>query len=70
MIKRHSSGLPRPPVLVNDILHNGTRPTLSVILLTGTTGSLNSFILVQLVENMTVENMYAFNRPSSTPSVE
>ena len=70
MIEKHSSGLPGPPVLVNGILRNGTRPTRSVVLLTGSTGGLGSFLLAQLIENPTVEKVYALNRPSSTPSAE
>ncbi|KAN0082898.1 hypothetical protein V8E55_008693 [Tylopilus felleus] len=57
MIEKHSIGLPRPPVLVNGVLRKGTRPTRSVVLLTGSTGGLGSFVLAQLLENPTVEKM-------------
>lgn len=70
MIEKHISGLPRPAVLVNGALQNGTRPAGSIVLLTGSTGGLGSFLLVQLIENPVVERVYAFNRPSSTSSAE
>lgn len=68
MINKYSTGLPRPAVSENGILQNGTYPARAVVLLTGSTGGLGSFLLAQLIENPAVEKVYAFNRPSSTPS--
>ena len=65
MIDKYSSGL---PVSVNGTLQNGTYPTRSVVPLTGSTGGLGSLLLAQLIENSTVQRIYALNRPSSTPS--
>ncbi|KAF8547028.1 acetyl-CoA synthetase-like protein, partial [Imleria badia] len=68
MIDKYSSGL---PVSVNDTLQNGTYPTRSVVLLTGSTGGLGSLLLAQLIENPAVQRVYALNRPSSTsPSAQ
>ena len=67
MIDKYSSGL---PVSVNGPLQDGTYPTGSVVLLTGSTGGLGSFLLAQLIENPAVERIYALNRPSSTSSAQ
>ena len=70
MIDKYSSDLPKPLMSVNDTLRNRTYPTQSVVLLTGSTGALGSFLLAQLIENPAVQRVYAFNRPSSTSSVQ
>lgn len=67
MIEKYSTGLPRP---ANGTVRNGTYPARAVVLLTGSTGGLGSFLLAQLIENPAVDRVYAFNRPSSTSSVE
>ncbi|KAF5378437.1 hypothetical protein D9757_011142 [Collybiopsis confluens] len=41
----------------------------AVVLITGTTGTLGSYLLAELVRNPDVELVYAFNRPSSGSSV-
>ncbi|KAH7890598.1 acetyl-CoA synthetase-like protein [Phlebopus sp. FC_14] len=38
----------------------------AVVLLTGSTGGLGSYLLAQLLDNTAVERVYALNRPSST----
>ncbi|KAF9238231.1 putative nonribosomal peptide synthetase, partial [Melanogaster broomeanus] len=45
---------------------NGDTHDCAVVLLTGSTGGLGSFLLSQLLENPMVERVYALNRPSST----
>lgn len=68
MIEKYSDGLLRPGLSADSTLQNGTCPSRSVVLLTGSTGGLGSFLLAQLIENPRVERVYAFNRPSSTSS--
>ncbi|KAG8221462.1 acetyl-CoA synthetase-like protein [Butyriboletus roseoflavus] len=70
MIDKYSTGLSRPAVSASGTLQNGTNPAQAVVLLTGSTGGLGSFLLAQLIENPTVERVYAFNRPASTSSAE
>ena len=50
--------------------HTGTDPLPShdVVLVTGTTGTIGSNVLVQLVADPKVGKVYAFNREASTPS--
>jgi hypothetical protein len=52
--------------------HVSTSPAVEgeVVLVTGTTGSLGSAILAQLVATPSVRKVYAFNRPSSTDIFE
>lgn len=71
MIRKYSTGLFGNP---NGIVTNGaneyeTRSSGAIVLLTGTTGSLGSFLLAQLLENPMVERVYALNRPSGSASV-
>ncbi|KAF9238227.1 acetyl-CoA synthetase-like protein [Melanogaster broomeanus] len=49
---------------------NGDTHGRAVVLLTGSTGGLGSFLLSQLLENPMVERVYALNRPSSSTSIE
>ena len=66
MIMKYSVGLPGFDSTANGASHNGTYTDPAVVLLTGSTGGLGSFILSQLIENPAVERVYALNRPSST----
>ncbi|KIJ58231.1 hypothetical protein HYDPIDRAFT_34379 [Hydnomerulius pinastri MD-312] len=70
MIEKYSVGLNGTAngVVANGTLHGEKVPT--VVLLTGSTGGLGSFVLSQLLENPNVERVYALNRPSSSTSVE
>ena len=49
--------------------HTGTDPLPShdVVLVTGTTGTIGSNVLAQLVADPKIEKVYGFNRESSTP---
>jgi hypothetical protein len=42
----------------------------AVVLLTGTTGGLGSFLLASLLQNQQVKKVYAFNRPGRKPTKE
>ncbi|KAF8129542.1 acetyl-CoA synthetase-like protein [Boletus edulis] len=42
----------------------------AVVLLTGSTGGLGSFLLSELLKSPVVQRVYAFNRPSSTKTIE
>ena len=44
--------------------------TGAVVLLTGSTGGLGSFLLSRLLQQPEVQRVYAFNRPSSSTSIE
>ena len=69
MIEKYSVGLSRSahlPVVNGAASH----PNGEVVLLTGSTGGLGSFLLSQLLENPTVERVYALNRPSSSTLIE
>ncbi|KIJ59312.1 hypothetical protein HYDPIDRAFT_33310 [Hydnomerulius pinastri MD-312] len=70
MIEKYSVGLRGPPngVLANGIIGRGTEPV--VVLLTGSTGGLGSFLLAQLLESECVHRVYALNRPSTSASTE
>ncbi|KAF9238233.1 hypothetical protein BU15DRAFT_62645 [Melanogaster broomeanus] len=57
-------------VSINGATNGETHPGRAVVLLTGSTGGLGSFLLSQLLENPTVERVYALNRPSSSTSIE
>ena len=73
MIEKYSVGLSGSVTLpvVNDMT-NGmvSHPTGAVVLLTGSTGALGSFLLSQLLGHPRVERVYACNRPSSSTSIE
>ncbi|KAH7929522.1 putative aminoadipate reductase [Leucogyrophana mollusca] len=59
MIEKYSVGLDSERVVMND-----SRPDEAVVLLTGSTGGLGSYLLAQLLQNTKVSRVYAFNRPS------
>ena len=67
MIEKYSVGLGSATLPVNGIV---SHPAGVVVLLTGSTGGLGSFLLSQLLENTRVERVYALNRPSSSASIE
>jgi hypothetical protein len=48
--------------------HVGLLITPAVVLITGTTGSLGSFLLASLLKNDRVQRVYAFNRRGTKPS--
>ncbi|KAJ7489600.1 putative aminoadipate reductase [Mycena latifolia] len=60
MVAKYTSGIGSPIASFD----NTTKPT-SVVLLTGSSGSLGSQILESLLQDNRVEKVYAFNRPSS-----
>jgi hypothetical protein len=47
---------------------SGPLITPAVVLLTGSTGGLGSFLLASLLQNEQVERVYAFNRPGKKPT--
>ncbi|KIK80093.1 hypothetical protein PAXRUDRAFT_28248 [Paxillus rubicundulus Ve08.2h10] len=56
---------------IDDTMNGATHISRAVVLLTGSTGGLGSFLLSRLLENSSVERVYALNRPSSsTPIAE
>jgi hypothetical protein len=70
MIEKYSIGLHGP---ADGILHDsgiaGKLIEPAVVLLTGSTGGLGSFLLAQLLESPVVERVYALNRPSSAATI-
>ncbi|KAH7912703.1 putative nonribosomal peptide synthetase [Hygrophoropsis aurantiaca] len=63
MIEKYSNGLNAS--IANGVAHaNGHSNGEVVVLLTGSTGGLGSFLLAQLLENPEVTRVYAYNRPS------
>ncbi|KAF8834980.1 acetyl-CoA synthetase-like protein, partial [Paxillus ammoniavirescens] len=71
MIEKYSIGLNGPAngVGVSGTIDGATRITRAVVLLTGSTGGLGSFVLSQMLENSSVERVYALNRPSSSTPI-
>ena len=67
MIETYSVGLSGSAELPVGV---ASHPNREVVLLTGSTGGLGSFLLSQLLENPTVERVYALNRPSSSTLIE
>ena len=67
MIEKYSIGLNGP---VDGVLPNSHLIEPAVVLLTGTTGGLGSFLLSELLQSPVAQRVYAFNRPSSTKSIE
>ncbi|KIJ09827.1 hypothetical protein PAXINDRAFT_17112 [Paxillus involutus ATCC 200175] len=73
MIEKYTIGLNGPANRpgINGANNGKAHAAGAVILLTGSTGGLGSFLLSQILENSTVERVYALNRPSLfTPIVE
>ncbi|KIJ62359.1 hypothetical protein HYDPIDRAFT_114895 [Hydnomerulius pinastri MD-312] len=71
MIEKYSTGLNGPSDgLLDDGRVNSGPIEPTVVLLTGSTGGLGSFLLAQLLESPAVERVYALNRPSSTSSID
>lgn len=66
MVDRYSVGLEGP---VDGVLPNSQLIEPAVVLLTGSTGGLGSFLLSELLKSPVVQRVYAFNRPSSTKSI-
>ena len=56
-------------IVANGVIGHETLSSGAVVLLTGTTGGLGSFLLAQLLENPVVERVYALNRPSTSASI-
>ncbi|KAF8121589.1 acetyl-CoA synthetase-like protein [Boletus edulis] len=67
MIEKYSVGLDGP---VDGILPSNQLIEPAVVLLTGSTGGLGSFLLSELLKCPVVQRVYAFNRPSSIQSIE
>jgi hypothetical protein len=67
MIEKYSVGLDGP---VDGVLPSSQLVEPAVVLLTGSTGGLGSFLLSELLNGPTVQRVFAFNRPSSTKSIE
>lgn len=66
MIEKHSIGLSGP---VDGVLPSTQTIEPAVVLLTGSTGGLGSFLLSELLKNPAVRRVFAFNRPSSSKSI-
>ena len=71
MIHKYSTDLLGNPngIVASGVIGDETRSAGAVVLLTGTTGGLGSFLLVQLLENPMVGGVYALNRPSISASI-
>ena len=67
MIEKYSIGLDGP---IDGVLPSSHLIEPAVVLLTGTTGGLGSFLLSELLRSPVVQCVFAFNRPSSTKSIE
>ena len=67
MIEKYSIGLEGP---IDGVLPDSPLIEPSVVLLTGSTGGLGSFLLSELLKNSAVQRVFAFNRPSSKKSIE
>ncbi|KAH0828782.1 acetyl-CoA synthetase-like protein [Lanmaoa asiatica] len=67
MIEKYSIGLDGP---VDGVLPSSQLVEPAVVLLTGSTGGLGSFLLSELLKSPAVQRIFAFNRPSSTKSIE
>ena len=72
MIEKYSVGIPGSALsMVNGVRKDVvSHLTGAVVLLTGSTGGLGSFLLSQLLLNPSVERVYAVNRPCSSTSIE
>jgi hypothetical protein len=71
MIEKYSIGLNGPAngTRINDTIDGATHIARAVVLLTGSTGGLGSFVLSQMLGNSSVERVYALNRPSSSTPI-
>ncbi|KAH0828784.1 acetyl-CoA synthetase-like protein [Lanmaoa asiatica] len=72
MIHKYSMDLLGNPdgiIADNGVIDHKMQSAGTVVLLTGTTGGLGSFLLAQLLENPVVEKVYALNRPSASVSI-
>ena len=67
MIEKYPVGLDGP---VDGVLPSSQLVEPAVVLLTGSTGSLGSFLLSELLKSPAVQRVFVFNRPSSTKSIE
>ena len=67
MIEKYSIGFNGP---VDGVLPSSRSIEPAVVLLTGTTGGLGSFLLSDLLQSPAVQRVFAFNRPSSSKSIE
>ena len=67
MIEKYSVGLDGP---VDGVLPSTQLVEPAVVLLTGSTGGLGSFLLSELLKSPAVQRVFAFNRPSSSKSIE
>ncbi|KAF9238232.1 putative nonribosomal peptide synthetase, partial [Melanogaster broomeanus] len=72
MIEKYGLGLNgrADGIPINGATNGETHPGRAVVLLTGSTGGLGSFLLSQLLDNSMVERVYALNRASSSTSIE
>lgn len=71
MIHKYSMDLLGNPdgIVADGVANYETWSAGAVVLVTGTTGGLGSFLLAQLLENPAVERVYALNRPSAFASI-
>ncbi|KAH7928011.1 putative aminoadipate reductase [Leucogyrophana mollusca] len=69
MIEKYSAGLGTIPA-ANGHSANGHNGSGHVVLLTGSTGGLGTYLLASLLENKDVTTVYAFNRPSKGTTIE
>ena len=67
MIAKYSVGLDGP---VDGVLPSSQSIEPAVVLLTGSTGGLGSFLLSELLKSSTVQRVFAFNRRSSRKSID
>lgn len=73
MIEKYSSGFGDKVSYVGASSSRRTNGTFSnghVVLLTGSTGGLGSYLLASLLNNKDVTVVYAFNRPSKTGTIK
>jgi len=66
MIEKYSIGLDGP---VDGVLPSSQSIEPAVVLLTGSTGGLGSFLLSELLRSSAVQRVFAFNRSSSSKSI-
>ncbi|KAG2369146.1 hypothetical protein BDR07DRAFT_1477459 [Suillus spraguei] len=70
MIERYSVGLGNSVTEVNTTLVDGCNQSDHVVVLTGSTGGLGSYLLMDLLQREDVSTVYAFNRPSKGASMQ